>query len=159
MKHILPLIAVAVGGIWFIVRSVVFVAELFNITVPNDIYRVTTWMLRMIILLISGCAIVVAIPMGLFAIGMGDSFGGGTSYAHLYITIISIGLYALAAFIMNFPKFPHEKNVKWYLPAHAILFPCIASLAEPLIFLILMLIVGAFSMLWLLYQSDRKRFC
>lgn len=123
---------------------------------PPDIYPIAAWMLRLILIVIAGGVMFLAIPGALFSVDMGDAFSGRTSH-ETYIVLLSIGFYALAALVMNFPFFPLEWNMKGYLPVHLLLLPCLAVLSAPQAFLFLILMVGGFSFLWRLCLIDRTK--
>lgn len=159
MSQALILAFIALIGFWLLVRICVFFADrMDSVTLPPDIYPITAWMLRLILIVIAGGVMILAIPGALFATGMGDAFSGRTSHV-AYIVLFSIGIYALAAVVMNFPFFPLEWNMKGYLPVHLILLPCIAVISEPQAFLVLILMLGIFSLLWRLCLSDRIKTC
>ncbi len=47
----------------------------------------------------------IAVPGMIFAVSMGDAFGGTHSYG-MTAAILSIGIYALATLVLNAPYFP-----------------------------------------------------
>jgi hypothetical protein len=159
MTQGLILAFIALVGLWLLVRMCVFFADrMDSVTLPPDIYLITAWMLRLILIVIAAGVMILAIPGALFAIGMGDAFSGRTSHI-AYIVLFSIWIYALAAVVMNFPFFPLEWNMKGYLPAHLVFLPCLAVLSQPQAFLVLILMLGAFSLLWRLCLIDRTKIC
>jgi hypothetical protein len=105
MTQGLILAFIALVGLWLLVRMCVFFADrMDSVTLPPDIYLITAWMLRLILIVIAAGVMILAIPGALFAIGMGDAFSGRTSHI-AYIVLFSIWIYALAAVVMNFPFF------------------------------------------------------
>lgn len=120
MTQGLILAFIALVGLCPLVRICVFFADrMDSVTLPPDIYLITAWMLRLILIVIAGGVMILAIPGALFATGLGDAFSGRTSHI-AYIVLFSIGTYALAAMVMNFPFFPLEWNLKGYLPVHLV---------------------------------------
>jgi len=159
MTQVLILSFFGLVGLWLIIRICVFFADrMDSVTLPPDIYPITAWMLRLILIVIAGGVMLLAIPGALFSVGMGDAFSGRTSHM-TYIVLFSIGFYALAAVVMNFPFFPLEWNLKGYIPVHLVLLPCLAALSQPQAFLFLILMLGGFSLLWRLCLIDRTKIC
>ena len=103
------LLLLSIIGLWLLLRICIFFGDrLDSVSLPPDIYPFTAWLLRLLLIIIAAGVAFLAIPGAIFAIGMGDAFGG-THSSGAYFIFGSIGIYALAALVMNFPFFPTGK--------------------------------------------------
>lgn len=145
--------------LWGVVRFGIFVAERAgSATVPPDIYPICTWMLRIVLLFTAGAVFLVAVPGMIFAVAMGDSFGGSHSYG-VNAAVFCMGLYALAALILNAPYFPLHWSIRAYGWVHLLLLPCLVPMVAnfQIFAAVLVIPLGLYSFLWRLCLSDRQK--
>jgi len=145
--------------LWGILRFGIFVAERAGMaTVPPDVYPVCAWMLRIVLLFSAGAVFLIAVPGMIFAVSMGEAFGGTHSYG-MIAAILSIGIYALATMILNAPYFPLRWSIRAYGPVHLVLLPCLVPIVINFReFAAAFLIpLALYSFLWRLCLSDRQK--
>lgn len=143
--------------LWGIFRFGIFMAERAgSAMVPPDIYSICAWMLR-IVLLFTAMAVFLSVA-ALYWTGENRTLlrsdPDGMTWAFL-----SIGVYALAALVMNAPYFPLRWNMLAYGWVHLVLLPCLVpitrnfgdSTGEILIPLAL------YSVFWRFCLSDRQK--
>ncbi len=145
--------------LWGVVRFGIFVAERAGSgTVPPDVYPICVWMLRIVLLFTAGAVFLIAVPGMIFAVSMGDAFGGTHSYG-VCAAVFSIGVYALAALVMNAPYFPLRWSIRAYGPVHLVLLPCLVPIIMSFRDFAAAFVIplGLYSFLWRLSLSDRQK--
>jgi len=145
--------------LWGVFRFGIFVAERAGSgTVPPDIYPICAWMLRIVLLFTAGAVFLIAVPGMIFAVSLGDAFGGTHSYG-MIAAILSIGIYALAALVMNAPYFPLRWSLRAYGWAHLVLLPCLVPIVMDFrdFAPALLIPLALYSVFWRLCLSDRQK--
>lgn len=145
--------------LWVVFRFGIFVAERAGSgTVPPDIYPLCAWMLRIVLLFTAGAVFLIAVPGMIFAVSMGDAFGGTHSYG-MTAAILSIGIYALATLVLNAPYFPLRWSIRAYGPLHLVLLPCLVPIVINFREFAAAFLVplALYSFLWRLCLSDRQK--
>lgn len=145
--------------LWVVFRFGIFVAERAGSgTVPPDIYPLCAWMLRIVLLFTAGAVFLITVPGMIFAVSMGDAFGGTHSYG-MIAAILSIGIYALATMILNAPYFPLRWSIRAYGWVHLVLLPCLVPIIMDFReFAAAFLIpLALYSFLWRLCLADRQK--
>lgn len=156
---ILYFIVVASAGLWALLRGYLFLAErLDSVSVYPDLYLFASWLLRIVLVAVALSVAVMAVPGAIFAFQMGDAFGSGGTSWWAYISLISIGFYALGAVVMNLPFFPLRLHRKLIYPFQLVLLPCLVLLVSPMLLLMLLVVLLTYFLLWLLCLADRAKY-
>ena len=145
--------------LWGVFRFGIFVAERAGMaTVPPDVYPVCTWMLRIVLMFAAGVAFLIAVPGMIFALSMGNAFGGTHSYG-MIAAILSIGIYALSTMILNAPYFPLRWSIRAYGPVHLVLLPCLVPIVMNFreFAAVFFIPLALYSFLWRLCLADRQK--
>ncbi len=145
--------------LWGVFRFGIFIAErVGSATVPPDVYPICAWMLRIVLIFTAGVAFLIAVPGMIFAVSMGDAFGGTHSYG-LTAAILSIGIYALATLVLNAPYFPLRWSIRAYGPVHFVLLPCLVPIFLNFRDLAAAILIplALYSFFWRLCLADRQK--
>jgi hypothetical protein len=159
-----------IGGVilfaaWFILRISLVLAEIVpSADVSSDFYKLSGWMLRILLIAIAGTT---AFFAGVLLL-MGIAWGSGPSLDEwsFYLGIGSILAYSLAAIVLNFPGFPLHIHWKSFGPCQLLLLPVIVLLYAPAHtvniagvggLLKIASVAGIYIFLWWLCLQDRSQ--
>lgn len=155
----LPLAFIALTGLWALLRISIFLGDrIESISVHPDLYSISTWVLRIILLGIAGYGLYLSIPGILLVFALSNAYGGIQSYLAC-ASLISITIYTISALIMNFPFFPLSLHKKLFYPIHIVLLPCLAVVPYVGAFFIFFGLLFVYSLLWRMCLSDRIKYC
>jgi len=145
--------------LWGVVRFGIFVAERAGSgTVPPDVYPICAWMLRIVLLFTAGAVFLFVAATCYFLASASETLRGSDSYG-MSAAFVSIGVYALAALVMNAPYFPLRWSIRAYGPVHLVLLPCLVPIIMSFRDFAAAFVIplGLYSFLWRLSLSDRQK--